>query len=151
LHKKSTPAEAEALFSISVLVVAVALEALAAVHGAVALGLEGHLGGAAAAIADHFVVLALGAAGILAVAASGAALMATGGVVLEALVRKELLLRRAEHKFLATVTAYQSLVFEHGWIPSTFWFVLSRICFESLAWFPCFRTNSKERNLNHIT
>ena len=84
MRKKSAPAEAEALFSISVLVVAVALEALAAVHGAVALGLEGHLGGAAAAIADHFIVLALGAAGILAVAASGAALMATGGVVLSA-------------------------------------------------------------------
>ena len=64
---------------------------------------------------------------------------------------KNCCLRSAEHKFLATVTAYQSLVFKHGWIPSTFWFVLSRICFESLAWFPCFRTNSKERNLNHIT
>ena len=97
--------------------VAVALEALTAVHRTIALGLEGHLGGGTAAVADHFVVLTLGAAGILAVAASGAALMAAGRIVLEALVSEELLLRSAEHEFLAAITAHKSLVFKHGWFP----------------------------------
>ena len=43
--------------SFLVAVLTLGLEALAAVHGTIATGLEGHLGGAAAAVADHFVHL----------------------------------------------------------------------------------------------
>ena len=97
--------------------VAVGLEAGAAVNRTIALGLEGYLGGGTAAVADYFEVLTLGTSGILAVTASSAALVAAGGIVLEALVSEELLLRSAEHEFLAAITAHKSLVFKHGWFP----------------------------------
>ena len=104
--------------------VAVGLEAGAAVDRTIALGLEGHLSGGAAAVADHFEVLALAAAvGVLG-ATGSTALVATGGIVLEALVSKELLLRGGEYEFLAAVTAYESLVFKHGWVPPKIdWYV----------------------------
>ena len=106
----------EAVFVCELVLVAVGFEASAAVHRTIALGLEGHLSGGAAAVADHFEVLTLAAVGVLG-ATGSTALVATGGIVLEALVSEELLLRGGEHEFLAAITAYESLVFKHGWVP----------------------------------
>ena len=77
--------------TILVLALAIALKAITAVHGAIATRLEGHLGGGAAAVADHFIHLPLPAAGVLAVTAGTAAGGATAGLILESLVSKELL------------------------------------------------------------
>jgi len=93
--------------------VAVSFKASAAVHRTIALGLERHLSGIAAAIADHVKHLTLGTVGVLTVAAGNTALVATGRIVLESLVRKELLFRSGEYEFLAAITARKGLVFKH--------------------------------------
>jgi hypothetical protein len=91
------------------------LEARAAVHGTISAGLEGNLSGLAAAIADHVKHLTLAAtiAAVLGTTRSTAR-GATTGLILEALISIELLLGSGEHELSAALTAYQSLVFEHG-------------------------------------
>ena len=93
-------------------------EALAAVDGTVALGNEGHRGGSAAGCAGGLEGLtgSVGAVGL----AGGAAFLAAGGLILEALLGIEFLLTGSEHKFGTAVTAHQSLVFVHGWVPPIF-------------------------------
>ena len=99
-------------------VLALCFEAVAAVHGTISAGLEGNLGFASAAIADHgehlpgsTTVAVLGTTGR---AAGGAA----AGLVLEALLSKEFLLTGRENELIAAVTTGQSLVFVHGNITS---------------------------------
>ena len=97
---------------------ALAVEAVAAIYRTVSAGLEGNLGGDAAAVAYHFVHLTLAtvttAAGR---AALGTAAGATARLVLEALLGVELLLGSGEHEFGATLAASQYLVFIHGMVP----------------------------------
>ena len=94
------------------------LEACAAVNRTVTAGLERHLSGLAAAIADHIVHLALATVGAtIGLTAGCTASRATAGLILEALVSIELLLGSGENEFCAALTAYQSLVFEHGKYP----------------------------------
>ena len=78
-------------------------EALAAVDGTVSLGLEGHLGLAAAAGAGCGEELT-GATG--SVLASVTASLAALGLVLEAALCVELLLTGGEHELLATLFAH---------------------------------------------
>ena len=75
-----------------VLVLAIPVKAIAAVHGAITAGLERHLSGYAATVANDFVHLPFATAGVLGVTAGRAATGATAGLVLEAFVSKELLL-----------------------------------------------------------
>ena len=78
-------------------------EALAAEHGTVGLGLEGHLGLAAAAGAGSGEEFTGAASGVLAgVTASLAAL----GLVLEATLSVELLLTSGEHELVAALFAH---------------------------------------------
>ena len=99
-------------------ILTIRFEAGAAVDRTVPAGLERHLGGLAAAVADHVVHLTLAAVGAAVGSATrGAAGGAAAGLVLEALVSIELLLRSGEHEFVATIAAYQGLVFEHGIYP----------------------------------
>ena len=79
------------------------LEALAAVDGTVALGLEGHLGLSAAGGADSGEVLPRAAGGVLAGVAAGLAAL---GLVLEAALCVELLLTGGEHELLAALFAH---------------------------------------------
>jgi len=88
-----------------ILVLTVALEAVAAVYGPISAGLEGHLGGGSATIANHFIHLAFATIGVLAVAAGAAATGAAAGLVLEPFVSKELLLRSGKNELGATITA----------------------------------------------
>ena len=98
---------------------ALLLEAGAAVHRAISAGLEGNLGGLAALGANHVIHRAIAAVeaavGSLALVAAG---LATAGLILEALIGVELLLRSGENELIAALTAYQGLVFEHGYKPS---------------------------------
>ena len=75
-------------------------EALAAVHGTVSLGLEGHLGLAAAAGAGCGEELTGGTGGVL---ASVTASLAALGLVLEAALCVELLLTGGEHELVAAL------------------------------------------------
>ena len=77
-------------------------EALAAEHGTVGLGLEGHLGLTAAACASSSEELT-GATGI--VLASITAGLAALGLILEAALCVELLLTGGEHELLAAIFA----------------------------------------------
>ena len=92
-------------------------EALAAIDRAILPGLEGNLRGAAATDADHFIHLTLAAVAVATVllTAGGTASRAAAGLILEALVSIELLLRSGENEFRAALTALQGLVFEHGY------------------------------------
>ena len=65
----------------------------------------------------HFALLSL-TGSRAAVLAGDAAGLAASRLILEALLRVELLLTSGEHKFLATVSAGQSLVLIHGIFPS---------------------------------
>ena len=65
----------------------------------------------------HFALLSL-TGGRAAVLTGDAAGLAASRLILEALLRVELLLTSGEHKFLATVSAGQSLVLIHGIFPS---------------------------------
>ena len=85
-------------------------EALTAINGPVSTWLEGHLGGAAAAVADHFVHLALATVVVAAVSAAGGA---AAGLVLEALFRIERLLRSRENEFGAALAASEGFVGVH--------------------------------------
>ena len=100
-------------------------EALAAVDGTVALGNEGHRGGSAAGCAGGLEGLTgrVGAVGL----AGSAAFLAAGGLILEALLGVEFLLASREHKFGTAVTAHQSLVFVHGWVPPIFFNLCIRL------------------------
>ena len=93
------------------------LEAGAAVDRTITAGLEGNLGGTAAAIADYIVHGTIGVAVLVAAGSTtgSAASGATAGLVLEALLGEESLLGSSEHEFGAAVTAGQSLVLIHGW------------------------------------
>ena len=95
-------------------VLTLCFEAVTAVHRAVSAGLEGNLGFAAAAIADHgehgpgsIAVAVLGLAGVT-------ACLAAAGLILEALFSVEFLFAGGEDEFVSAVTASQSLVFVHG-------------------------------------
>ena len=88
-------------------------EALTAVHGLVAPGLEGHLGGLAAAIADHVIHLAFATVATV-LTAGGAAGGAAAGLVLEALLGVESLFGSGEDEFGAALTAGEGLVLIHG-------------------------------------
>ena len=78
-------------------------EAGAAVHGTVALGLEGHLGLAAALGTDSGEVLTGTTGCVLASVAAGLAAL---GLVLEAALSVELLLTGGEHKLVAALFAH---------------------------------------------
>ncbi len=87
-------------------------EAITAVHGPIAAGLEGNLGGAAATIADHFIHLAF--ATVATVLTTGSAARgAAAGLVLEALFGIESLFGSSEGEFLAAFTASERLVLIH--------------------------------------
>ena len=95
-------------------VLTLGFEALAAVHGTISAGLEGDLSLTAAAIADHGVHLA-GAIAVAVLSPTGSAAGgAAAGLILEALLSKELLLAGGEHELIAAVTAGQGFVFVHG-------------------------------------
>ena len=90
--------------------------AITAIHGPVAAGLERHLGGAAAAVANYFIHLAVAGAPVVAaitVALVGPAAGAAGGLILKALLSEESLFRGGEYEFGATVTAGKSFVGVH--------------------------------------
>jgi hypothetical protein len=98
---------------------ALLVEASAAVNRTISAGLEGHLSGLAALGANDIVHRAIAAVettvGSLALVTAG---LAAAGLILEALIGVELLLGRGENELIAALTAYQSLVFEHGKKPS---------------------------------
>jgi len=85
-------------------------EAIAAVNGAIGLGLKGNLRLTATSGAGSGKVLAGAARDSL---ASVAAILAALGLVLEPTLGIELLLTTGEHELLATFFTYQSLVFVH--------------------------------------
>jgi len=89
-------------FSLSLLLAHLG-EALAAVHRAVRLGLEGNLGLAAAGSAHSGEILAGAASGVLAGVTAGLAAL---GLVLEAALCIELLLTGGEHELLAALFAH---------------------------------------------
>ena len=96
-------------------VLTLCFEAVTAVHGTISTGLEGNLGFAAAAVADHgehlpgsAAIAVLGFAGITAG-------LAPTGLVLEAFLGVEFLFAGRENEFISAVTAGQSLVFVHGY------------------------------------
>ena len=91
-------------------------EALAAVDGAVALGDEGDGRGRAAGGTGRLVHLA--GSGSAVRLAGRTAFLATGGLVLEALLGVELLLAGGKHEFSAAVTANQRLVLVHDRVSS---------------------------------
>jgi hypothetical protein len=126
------------------------LEAIAAVHGAISTGLEGHLGGAAAAIADHFVHLTGAIVAAVGVTASGAASGATAGLVLEALLGKESLLRSGKHKFGAAVTALEGLVLIHGGIPPKNCCTLYRVPFSASMVYDRMRDNQRRNEFAYL-
>ena len=86
------------------------LEASAAVDRTIVFGNERDLGGSAALCADRVIHLALTAALIL---ASIPAVPAANGLILEALLRVELLLTSGENEFRAAILANQYFVLEH--------------------------------------
>ena len=94
--------------------------ALAAVDRSVVLRDKRHAGRGATLRAGGLVHLALLGltSGRAAVLAGDAARLAAGRLILEALLRVELLLTSGEHELLATVSASQSLVLIHGIFPS---------------------------------
>ena len=106
--QKNARAEARALSVLSVLGTVLG-EAFTAVHGPISTGLEGHLGGGAAAIADHFVHLALATVAAV-LTTGGAAGGAAAGLVLEALFSEESLFGSGDHEFVAAFTAGERLV-----------------------------------------
>jgi len=88
-----------------VLALAVTLEAVTAVNGAIAARLERYLRGGAASVTNDFVHLPFAAIGVLAVAPGTTARGAAAWLVLEALVGEKLLFGGRKDKFSATVTA----------------------------------------------
>ena len=98
-------------------VLTLCFEAVTAVHGTISAGLEGNLGFAAAAVADHGEHLP-GSTAIAVLGPTGSAAgRAAGGLVLEALLSEEFLLRGGENELVVAIAAYQGLVFVHGSYP----------------------------------
>jgi hypothetical protein len=87
-------------------------EALAAIDGTVALRNEGD-GGRFAALGTNGLILLAGGGGT-SVLAGVAALLAAGGLVLEAFFSVEFLLTGGEHELGATVAARERFVLIHG-------------------------------------
>jgi hypothetical protein len=119
-HKKSAIDQSMALLKFLVAALTLGVEALAAVYGTIATGLERHLGGASATVADHFIHLTIaGAAGTAALGSAtiGTAGRAAGGLVLKALFGEEGLLRARECEFSATLAAGQGFVLIHDGFP----------------------------------
>ena len=126
------------------------LEAIAAVHGAISTGLEGHLGGAAAAIADHFVHLAGAIVATVSVAARSAAGRAAAGLVLEALFGEESLLGSGEHEVGATIAALEGLVLIHGIIPPKNCCTLYRVPFSASMVYDWMRDNQRRNESAYL-
>ena len=99
------------MFSIQLAVGTHLSEALAAENGTVGLGLEGHLGLAAAACAGSGEELTGAAGSVLAGVTAGLAAL---GLVLEAALCVESLLAGGEHELIAAFLTSQSLIFVHG-------------------------------------
>ena len=120
VNKKAPRRKARGLFHQSIAGSTAGSIALAAIDGSVVLRDERHAGRSATLRAGglvHFALLSL-TVSRAAVLAGDAAGLAAGRLILEALLRVELLLTSGEHKFLATVFAGQSLVLIHGIFPS---------------------------------
>ena len=86
-----------------------------AIDRLVVAGLEGHLGGLAALCAngiEHLAFTAIVVSGLLGLTGFSA-LGAAGGLILETLLRVELLLTGGESELSAAILANQRLVFEH--------------------------------------
>ena len=86
-------------------------EALAAQNRSVVTGLKRNSGNAAALRAGRLKHLSAGALAI------SSAFLASGGLILEAPLRVELLLTGGEHEFGSAIFAYQGLVFVHVFPP----------------------------------
>jgi len=113
----------------------VCLEACAAIYRAISAGLERNLSVLAAAVTDYIVHLTLATiCAAIGLTTSCTACGATAGLILEALVSIELLLRSGKNEFCVALTAYQSLVFEHGKYPPK--------CMCPYDVFPCCRVHS---------
>jgi hypothetical protein len=85
--------------------------AIAAVYRTITAGLEGHLGGGAALIADHVIHLTI--ATVVGHAAVGTAARAAARLVLEAFFGVEGLFGGREDEFCATLAAHQGFVGIH--------------------------------------
>ena len=96
-----------------ILALTLTVEAVAAIHRTVAPRLERNLRRCPAAIADHFVHLALSATAATARTALRTAARTTARLVLETLLSVKLLLRSGKYEFCATLTARQGFVFVH--------------------------------------
>ena len=95
-------------------VLTLCFEAVTAVHGTISAGLEGNLGFASAAIADHGEHLA-GSTTVAVLGTTGStAGRAAAGLILEALLSEEFLFIRRENEFVAAFTTGESFVFVHG-------------------------------------
>ena len=128
-----------ALLKLLVAALTLGVEALTAVHGTITAGLERHLGGAAAAIADYFKHLTLAGgtgAAALGSTAIGTASVATAGLVLKALLSEEGLFRAREYKFGATLAAGQGFVLIHDGFPPKFIIYPNLCALPSLPWIP---------------
>ena len=97
-------------FAIALAFVAHLSEALAAEYRAIGLGLEGHLGLAAAACTGSGEELTGTTSVVLASVTAGLAAL---GLILETTLSVELLLAGSEHELVAAFLTYQSLVFVH--------------------------------------
>jgi len=102
LCKRQIEIERRQGFQLSLLVAHLG-EALAAVHGAVRLGLEGNLGLATASGANSGKVLTGTTSSVLASVAAGLAAL---GLVLEAALCVELLLTGGKHELVTTLFAH---------------------------------------------
>lgn len=128
-----------ALLKFLVTALTLGVEALAAVYGTITAGLERHLGGAAAAVADYFIHLTI--AGVAGAAALGSATVGTAsraaaGLVLKALFGEEGLLRAREYEFSATLAAGQGFVLIHDGFPPKFIIYPNLCALPSLPWIP---------------
>ena len=88
-------------------------EAIAAVHGLIAARLEGNLGLLAAVSADRSEHLALRTGIAILRTERGTALRAAARLILEALLRVERLLRRAEDELLVAIATNEGFVLIH--------------------------------------
>ena len=88
-------------------------EAIAAVHGLIAARLEGNLGLLAAVSADRGEHLTLRTGGAILSTESRTAIRAAARLILEALLRVERLLRRAENEFLVAIATNEGFVLIH--------------------------------------
>jgi hypothetical protein len=105
-------------------------EALTAVNGSVAGGLEGQLCLAAALTAGSDKVLALASLRVFLLIAAGLAAL---GLILESLFSVELLLTRCEYKFLTAISAGKGYVFINDFCGRIyFYFVFTHCFFTSL-------------------